>query len=309
MASSSKMVRLRFKAAAWLRASLKAHGFEAARGLEPRIAKVLRPGEEAPDVTHFLDVMGRVLLHEARELHGADGERWDEAADAQGLQRERRHAAADFRSWLVGFRRNLVGLFGEKKTRELLEIRGRTPRSQEELRDYADWLLSRMATWELPPARHRAAFSAKVWRNELKPLAERLVGLSRRRELQETDRYLALAERDQQLADFTRDYRRVLHLARIIYLLGGQEKLAGYVELQLRRPFNSRPAKSANADLEPTLSDSAPTSGGPVARVRRWCSGLVRGVRSFFGRRRAPLEPMRELVETADLADQSPLSP
>ncbi len=281
----SKMVRRRRKAAYRLCASLKSHGHVAAGGLEPRIAKVLKPGEAPPDVAHFLDVMGRVVLHEVYELGGADDLRWNETGDLKTLQRERCRAAADFRSWLVGFRKNLIGLFGEKKTTELLEIKGRTPRSQEELTDYADWLVGRMAHWELAQAKRRAAFSPRVWRNELKPLAERLVGLRRRRDLKDTDRYLALAERDQQLADFTRDYRRVLHLARITYLLGGQERLAGRLEAELRRQLNSRPARTGHAS-EPRFSHGKPSRVGVASRVRRWYRGFAQWIRGAKGRER-----------------------
>ena len=64
MARSSKMVRRRVEAALRLRSSLKSDAASVARGLEERMAKVLEPGEKAPDIEHLLDVIGRDFLRD-----------------------------------------------------------------------------------------------------------------------------------------------------------------------------------------------------------------------------------------------------
>ena len=131
-------------------------------------------------VRHFLDVVGRMMHYEAMELDGSDGWRLDETWDLTKLQREYRETTEAFRAWLVGLRKQLRGLIGDDETRNLLELQGWTPRSQEELADYADWLYHRMAIWELPRLRYRAAASHKVWRRQLQPMVEKLGELDRR---------------------------------------------------------------------------------------------------------------------------------
>ena len=268
------MVRRRVRVARGLRSSIRADGQRVARGLEERMAKVLEPGEKAPDVRHFLDVVGRMIQYEAMELGGSDDWRWDETFDLEELQREYRQTAESFRAWLVGLRKQLRGLVGDDETRRLLELQGRTPRSQEELADYAEWLYHRMAIWKMPRLRYRAAASHKVWRAQLRPMVEKLSELSRRLAKKDAGRSEALDVRDLRLAEFTRDFRRAFRWVQLCYLLAGEDRPAARLGNRLHRSLRSRGlAVPDDLGLEPE-----------EAAGRRWWPGAGERLASWWAR-------------------------
>jgi hypothetical protein len=284
------MVRRRVRVAQRLRASLKTDAAKVARGLEERMAKVLEPGEEPPDIQHLLNVLGRMMVYEAKELEGSEDWRFDETWSLEDLQREYRATIESFRSWLVGLRKQMRGLIGDDETRHLLELGGRTPRSQEELAGYAGWLYGRMATWKLPKLRYSAVASHRVWRRELKPMALKLQELERRMFEQDSDRAEALDTRDGRLASVARDLRRALRFAQLAYLLAGEDIMASRLEAALDRILQSRTVK------EPAATAAEPAEAATERRddpaERRWWHRPARWLGSWWARgRRGGVDP------------------
>ncbi len=293
MARSSKMVRRRVEAAMRLRSSLKSDGAAVARSLEKRMAKVLEPGEKAPDIEHLLDVVGRMMVYEAKELEGSDEWRRGETWSLEELQREYRETVESFRQWFVGLRKQMRGLVGDEETRHLLDLDGRTPRSQEELAVYADQLYRRMPDWKMPELRYSVAASHMAWRKELEPMALKLRQLERRMLDQDSGRVGALVTRDEQLANVARDLRRAFRFCHLAYLLAGQDIMASRLEAGLDRELQSRtftrPAETGKPTETAEPTESTETAGRPAPpnpegdpAERRWWRGPVR----WFGKRR-----------------------
>ncbi len=119
-----KMPVRRAKAADSLVAAVEMQGGDVAAGFEERVARVLRAGEEAPDVAHLMDVVARLVRLESRELVEVDEVATRQGMGVERMRRERREAMALVRAVIVKWRKRMVGIYGARETVALLGFKG-----------------------------------------------------------------------------------------------------------------------------------------------------------------------------------------
>ena len=246
MAKLSSMVNRRYKAAYWLRGGVTANGRRPAKVLERRMAAVLEEGEQVPDVVHFIDVLSRMLVHEAEKLETTDDERWHGTAAAQIVRRSYRDPAVDeLRQMIVDLRKCLIGMYGTKEASDLLSIRGRTPRGTEDVLSLGRYLVLSLPTIELPASSVDIGVSPRTWARKMQPLVERLethVAAARSRTWTQD---MAIDARNHQLGDFDGTYGPVTRLIESVFLLGGEARKARKLRLRFRRRLVNRRAAMA----------------------------------------------------------------
>lgn len=255
MGKFSKMGMRREKAAHWLRDGILTHGRMAVRGLEERMAAVLEEGEKMPDVMHFLDVLTRLLIHDARQIEKTD---WEKSAETGQTGVKRHHfrnpAAKALRQLVVDIRKALRGLYGNDETNKILDLDGRTPRSYDELARFGPWLLYMLRNIPLPKSRLGKP-PVEDWARQLEPLVktfgEQKVEVDRRAEWRETH---AADVYKEALVNFDTIYPPLIRLIESVYLLGGQSRLAGRLRPDFRRLVNRRAQLDPGAETETGLS-------------------------------------------------------
>ncbi len=255
MGSFSKMGMRREKAAHWLREGILAHGRMAVEGLEKRMAAVLEEGEKMPDVMHLLDVLTRLLIRDAQQIEETD---WDRSAE-KGQTGVKRHHFRDpamkaLRQLVVDIRKALRGLYGNDETNKILHIKGRTPRSYDDLARFGPWLLYMLHNIPLPKSRLGTP-PVEDWARQLAPLVKTFGD-----EKDEVDRRatwkepLAADGFKEALVDFDTIYPPLIRLVESVYLLGGESRLAGKLRPNFRRLVNRRAQLDPDAEIETGLA-------------------------------------------------------
>ena len=278
MPKLSSMVNRRHKAAHWLRGGVTAHGHQPARVLEERMAAVLEESEQVPDVAHFIDVLSRMLVHEAEKLEVADDARWDGTAAARTVRRSYCDpAVAELRQMIVDLRKCLTGIYGTREANDLLGISGRTPRGTEGVLSFGRRLVLSLPTIELPESKVDIGVSPRTWATKMKPLVERLEEHFKHARSRDWGRDVAVDARNKQLGDFDGTYGPVARLIESVYLLGGEVRKARKLRLRFRRRLVNRQAAmvvssavGASAPMEGASRVRSPRLGLLARRLGRW---------------------------------------
>ena len=274
MGKFSKMGMRREKAAKWLRDGILAHGRQAAEGLEKRMAAVLEEGEKMPDVMHFLDVLTRLLIRDAQKIEETD---WERSAVTGQTAVKRHHfrdpAAKALRQLVVDIRKVLRGLYGNDETNKLLHLKGRTPRSFDDLARFGPWLLHMLRNVELPETRLGKP-PIEDWARQMEPLmktfGEEKEEVDRRAEWRETH---AADVYKEALVNFNSIYPPLIRLIESVYVLGGHPKVADKLRPDFRRLVNRRAQFDPGAETgmegpwapEPDLEpETAPAAAAPA---------------------------------------------
>ncbi len=277
MAIFSSMVARRCKAARSLRGAVQAHGHQPAKVLEERMAAVLEAGEQVPDVAHFLDVLSRMLVHEAEKLELADDSRWDSTAAARAARRnDRDPAVAELRQMIVDLRKCLTGMYGTREANDLFGIRGRTPRGIEDVLCLGRHLVVSLPGIELSETSVDVAVSPRTWAGKMKPLVKRLDRHFEQVGSRKWDQDLAVDARNDQLGEYDGTHGPVVRLIESVYLLGGEARKARWLRLRVRRRLVNRRAAMAGS----SAARSAPWAtavgaaglrlGALMCRAGRW---------------------------------------
>ncbi len=281
----NKMPVRRAKAAASLAAAVESQGREVAAGFEERVARVLREGETAPDVAHLMDVVARLVRLESRELVDVDEAATLEGMGTQRIRRECREALAPVRAVIVAWRKRMVGIYGAQETASLLELKGRTPRSVEDLDLLAEHLLRRLPVMELPEV-GGVKVDPTAWAEELRPAYKRLRRASAALCGRQWGEENVLHAKARALEAFDGTYSLAVRLFEILYYLAGQKFLAK----RLRPGILPELRGGGTVAEDPTLR-----SGGDGPGWRRaWA--LPRPVARWLGRRSSPEDLARKRV-------------
>ncbi len=219
-----KMPVRRAKAADSLVAAVEMQGGDVAAGFEERVARVLRAGEEAPDVAHLMDVVARLVRLESRELVEVDEVATRQGMGVERMQRERREAMALVRAVIVKWRKRMVGIYGARETASLLGFKGRTPRAAADLDLLAGYLLRLLPALELP-AVGGVTVDPSAWADELRPAYKRFHRVSGVLHGRQWSEETVLHAKAQALEAFDGTYSLAVRLFEILYYLAGQKFL------------------------------------------------------------------------------------
>ncbi len=242
----SSMVHRRNLAAHTLRSGVEINGSRPAKALEERMAAVLEEGEPVPDVMHFIDVLSRMLVHEAEKLEVADDARWNSTGAAHSVRRFYRDPAADqLRQMIVDLRKCLTGMYGTREANDLLGIKGRTPRGLAELLTFSKLLVLSLPRLELPAPKVDAGVSPATWATEMKPLVERLEDHLEHARSRTSTRDDAVEARNARLGELDSVYGPVTRLIQCVFVLGGEPRKARNLKLRFRRRLVNRRAPMA----------------------------------------------------------------
>ena len=269
MRKHSRMVHRRHLAAHRLRGGVTALGPRPAKALEERMAAVLEEGEQVPDVMHFIDVLSRMLVHEADKLDVADGARRHSAGAADCTRKHYRDPAADeLRQMIVDLRKCLTGMYGTRQANDLLGFRGRTPRGLAELQVFGRLLVMDLPKLKLPAPKVDIGVSPQTWAEKMKPLVERLETHSEELQSQTRTWDIAVGERNVQLGEFDDVYGPVARLIECVYLLGGEPWNARKLRLRFRRRLVNRRAAMAARSV-PGVATAALAAWGILRAMGR----------------------------------------
>ena len=147
-----KMFVERQKAAGRLAGFLRNDGPLIADLLAPRMARVLAEGEEMPDVAHLLDVLGRVVEAECKDLDEVDMARIGQGGEvAYARHRLMDQALPRLRDKIVEVRKHMVQAFGRKHTSQVLRLgKKRTPRALFEIEALGERMVNLLPTMHPP---------------------------------------------------------------------------------------------------------------------------------------------------------------
>lgn len=140
-----KMPAYRWRDAVRLAVFLKGSGPKIAKELEPKMAAVLKDGEELPDLAHLFDVLGRMVVAEEKHLDEQDYEKQRHDVNAASARFDlRREAMPLLRSRVQDVRRWMKSNMTPEKIKTILDFEGRTPRDDEGLEDLATVMVRRL---------------------------------------------------------------------------------------------------------------------------------------------------------------------
>ncbi len=202
-----------------------AHHGAIAAGLEKRLSRLLRPGEDPVDFRLAVKLLGRLVETSLDELVDfTDVDRSDDKPILELLE-----AARKVSSQVVTIRRIFGGLYGAQRAKKILGLEGPTarPEQPELLIDQGERLAVRLQAPELEPPRHTSVeLDVAVMAAELETAVDRLAeaweaALDERR----TRRRMAGLVSDVG-RDFDADHRHSLRLGVGLCLMARLPKLA-----------------------------------------------------------------------------------
>ena len=208
---SHSMTLQREIAARRLAAMLTGHGDEIAKRLAPRMAKVLKEGEEMPDVAHLLDVLGRMVRAESVGLAESDIARGSKGGARGWARRQLKEEVPVLRGRVIEVRDLLRQHYGTAEAKRLLRGDGRTPRGVEDLTVLAERMVLR-----LPSLKKKETPGVQIdpsgWAESLRPITERTRDLFDQVEQGDDNVSIAVEKKDKVLVAFDKTYRQVLRL-------------------------------------------------------------------------------------------------
>ncbi len=231
-----KMTAYRFRDAQRLAAYLKGVGPKLAKALEPGMAAVLEEGEELPDLAHLLDVLGRMVVAEERNLNERDFEKEQHDINADSARRDLRQKAMPvLRSRVQEVRKLMKTHMDPKKIAKVLGFEGRTPRSDEGLEDLATIMVRRLPALkpiEAPGGPVDPAGWAEYLRQPLKQTSGLLGAIDRHIE----HRILSTQEKAEAMTIYDKLFRRIARVGSIFCHLAGEERDARSLVYKGGRP-------------------------------------------------------------------------
>ena len=239
-----KMPLRRQTAATQLASDLKRFGPEVAKALEPRMAAVLREGEEMPDLAHLLDVLGRMVVHESEQLKASQRRRSQEGSGVIGARRElRERLAPELRARVIWVRGQMQSSYGAAEANRMLQHRGRTPRALEELVIMAENMVSFLPIVEPPKPKPGSPVVPADWAEYIRPVLVEVRQHLKEHGEHSRNRVQVVGRKNRTMAAFDRTYRKVIRLGELFLELVGEEQLARL----LRSRRGGRPAEQTSA--------------------------------------------------------------
>lgn len=215
---------------------LRGDGPVIAEHLAPRMARVLKDGEEMPDVAHLLDVLGRMVKAELQDVIAADDRRSGHGADRHWVRKQlKEEAAPELRARVVEVRDWLRHDYGAAKAKKLLGFEGRTPRATEELVDLATIMVRYLPVLK-PKQRPGADVDPAKWCEYLKPSLEKTSDLLEQLRFRGDDVEIAVEAKSKILVAFDKTYRQVVRLGEAFYQLAGFGRVAKSLRHETGRP-------------------------------------------------------------------------
>ncbi len=158
---ASKMIVLRQRVAASIRAALATFGEEVTPALEERAGPFLDDGESALDFRLFVGLLERMVAASLERLVEADKDHLDELAGDVAGRLARDGAVAALRQKLIDIRSLVMALFGRRRAIEIVAVDGRTAAQPELLWRQGEHTLTRLRDPQLriPPRRRRPSGS------------------------------------------------------------------------------------------------------------------------------------------------------
>ncbi len=221
-----------FRLAGWL----KRDGPVIAKELEPKMAAVLEEGEELPDLAHLLDVLGRMVLAEHANLDRREGEKRRHNTNAFRARGElRREAMPMLRSRVQDVRKWMRSHLSPEEVKQVVDYKGRTPRSDEGLEDLAIALVRGLIDQEPLPSPAGPIDLAGWARYLQEPLLQTSGLLDDLGEALE-DRSLSAEKKKQAMTIYDKLFRRVAGVGRLFYRMAGLEWAADKLVYDGGRP-------------------------------------------------------------------------
>lgn len=218
-----------------------------AAALEPRMAKVLEEGEVVPDVAHFMDVLGRMVLAESQSFDDADQIRRREGTQARYLQMQLTgRAEPELRDKVVEVRRQMVRFLGAKQTALHLGHRGRTPRKLEALEDLARLMVRRLPGIDVPEVGGQK-LDAASWAQFIQPSLDRVSDLMDQLYDRQKNEHRGVQAKKTARVQFDQTFRLVLRICKALYKLTGFDRSAKHLDHRAGRPIEQKKVESRGA--------------------------------------------------------------
>jgi hypothetical protein len=265
-----------------------------ASSLAARLAPVLEPGEEMPDVRLLFRLMGRLAEREVEALDEADTRRWQAGMKLLSLRQKCQEVKAELYAATRRVRKTLVGFFGSRDVRRRFGLAARTARGTADLVLEAGRIERRLRSGpELPqPSTPGLTISQLVWAQMLRPGIDLLERLLREIEVARIRLSDLAGERNRRLESCRVTYLQVAHSVETLFVLAGLPDLAKSVRSSARwrrRVAEARRRRRGAGVVEAALSARRQAAGGlrsAAASIAGWLT---------FGdkRRRGNLEEHR----------------
>ncbi|MCP3962384.1 MAG: hypothetical protein GY719_31460 [bacterium] len=251
------------KAAHSLAAAAEHQAEDVDAAFRERVAKVLREGEEAPDVKHLMDVVARLVRYESRELLGVDEATICQGMSVSRMRRQCRAAKAELRALIVDLRERLRGIYGVQEAAEILGFKGRTPRNLVDLHLLAGRILRRLPKLE-QPEEEWLTIDPAPWMRKLRPpyekLGHALAGLGSERWQQGGAHHV----KKQVLESFEGTYSLTVRLCEVLCYLAGRKFLG-----ERLRPGAVKILRGGSRAVDEAEAQAARSWGLPRA-LTRW---------------------------------------
>ncbi len=244
-----KMPAYRWRDAIRLAGFLKRTGPQIAKELEPKMAAVLKDGEQLPDLAHLLDVLGRMVVAEEKNLDQRDYEKHQHAVSAASARFDlRRDAMPLLRSRVQEVRKWMRSHMAPEKIKRILGFQGRTPRSDEGLEDLATVMVRRLSQLE-PIQAPAGPVDPAGWAEYLRQPLAQASGLLGEIDGHVEDQSASVKKKAAALKTYDTLFRRIARVGWIFCHLGGIEKSARKLVYKGGRPGvkTKKPRWSAGA--------------------------------------------------------------
>ncbi len=231
-----KMPAYRWRDAHRLAGFLKGAGPNVAEALEPRMAAVLKEGEEMPDLAHLFDVLGRMVVAEEDDLDQRDYEKQRHDGNAAAARRDLRQQAMPLlRSRVQEVRKVMRSHIDPEEIAKILDFEGRTPRSDEGLEDLATVMVRRLPVLKPIPTPGGSVDPAG-WAQYLRQPLAQVSGLLGEIDGNIEKRSLSTEKKAEAMKTFDTFFRRVARVGWIFCHLAGQERDARKLVYKGGRP-------------------------------------------------------------------------